>query len=226
MKNLCIIPARGGSKRIPRKNVKPFMGKPIIAYSIENALATGLFDEVMVSTDDPEIMEVSKQYGAKIPFVRSEKTANDYATLADVRREVLEKYEDQGKHFDNMCLVLATCPLLKPAYILEAYNKLISSDFTAVSPIVQYSYPILRSLKMDENGAISMNWPEYAKTRSQDLAPAYHDSGTFYWHKIEPWLKGENRSAGIVIAEELVQDIDTEEDWHMAEIKYQLLYNR
>ena len=223
MKNLCIIPARGGSKRIPRKNVKPFMGKPILAYSIENALATELFDEVMVSTDDPEIMEVAKQYGASVPFVRTEKTANDFASLADVIHEVVDMYVERGQTFDNMCCILATCPLVKASYISEAYQKLINSDFISVYPVVQFSYPILRSLKMDEHGEVSMNWPEYAKTRSQDLAPAYHDSGTFYWHKVESWMRGDRKGGGIVIAEDLVQDIDTEEDWRMAELKYQLI---
>ena len=223
MKNLAIIPARGGSKRIPRKNVKPFMGKPILAYSIENALATELFDEVMVSTDDPEIMEVAKQYGASVPFVRTEKTANDFASLADVIHEVVDMYVERGQTFDNMCCILATCPLVKASYISEAYQKLINSDFISVYPVVQFSYPILRSLKMDEHGEVSMNWPEYAKTRSQDLAPAYHDSGTFYWHKVESWMRGDRKGGGIVIAENLVQDIDTEEDWRMAELKYQLI---
>lgn len=226
MKNLCIIPARGGSKRIPRKNVKPFMGKPILAYSIENALATGLFDEVMVSTDDTEIIEVAKKYGASVPFVRSEKTANDYAILADVIQEVVGKYGEKGEHFDNVCCLLATCPLVKPSYISEAYEKLIHSDFISVYPVVQFSYPILRSLKMDKNGEVAMNWPEYAKTRSQDLAPAYHDSGTFYWHKISPWLKGVRKGGGIVIDEDLVQDIDTEQDWRMAEMKFQILNSK
>lgn len=199
------------------------MGKPILAYSIENALATGLFEEVMVSTDDPEIMEVAKQYGAKVPFARSEKTANDFATLADVLQEVIQMYSEKGQLFDNMCCMLATCPLVKPSYISDAYKKLIESDFISVYPVVQFSYPILRSLKMDENGVLSMNWPEHARTRSQDLAPAYHDSGTFYWHKIEPWMKGVRKGGGIVISEDVVQDIDTEEDWRMAELKYQLI---
>lgn len=226
MKNLCIIPARGGSKRIPRKNIKPFMGKPIIAYSIENAKATGLFDEIMVSTDDPEIVEIAKQYGATVPFLRSEKTANDFATLADVLQEVLESYAKRGESFDNMCCVLATCPLIKTTDITDAYESLTHSDFTTICPVVAYSYPILRSYSMDENGEMIMNWPEYAKTRSQDLKPAYHDSGTFYWHKIEPWLAGNRRRGGIVISEELVQDIDTEQDWKIAEMKYRIINNQ
>lgn len=225
MKNLCIIPARGGSKRIPRKNIKPFMGKPIIAYSIEAALKSGLFDEVMVSTDDEEIAEIAKQYGASVPFLRSEKTANDYATLADVLQEVLECYSERGRKFDNMCCILATCPLLKSESISDAYSMLVQSDFTTICPMVTYSYPILRSFSIDEKGEMTMNWPEYAKTRSQDLKPAYHDSGTFYWHKIEPWLEGNRRRGGIVISEELVQDIDTEQDWKIAEMKYRIINN-
>ena len=201
------------------------MGKPILAYSIDNALKTGLFDEVMVSTDDPEIIEIAKQYGASVPFVRTEKTANDFAILEDVIREVLDMYANLGQHFDNMCCLLATCPLVKAEYIIEAYQKLTSSDFTTVYPVVQFSYPILRSLKMDAEGGISMNWPEYYRTRSQDLAPAYHDSGTFYWHKIEAWLAGIRERGGIVIDEDLVQDIDTEQDWKMAEMKYKIINN-
>lgn len=224
MRNLCIIPARGGSKRIPRKNVKSFLGKPIIAYSIENALATGLFDEVMVSTDDLEIADFAKKYGASVPFFRSENTSNDYATLVDVLHEVIEMYSDHGIFFDNMCCILATCPLLRPVYISDAYDKLINSNFVSVYPVVQFSYPILRSFKMDDDGTMTMNWPEYFNARSQDLPPAFHDSGTFYWHKIKPWLSGERKRGGIIIDEELVQDIDTDHDWKMAEMKYKLIF--
>jgi N-acylneuraminate cytidylyltransferase len=223
MKNLCIIPARGGSKRISHKNVRLFMGKPIVAYSIENAIATNLFDEVMVSTDDEEIIEVAKKYGASVPFVRTQKTANDYAILADVLQEVLAMYAKRAQHFDNMCCLLATCPLVKPEHIIEAYQKLISSEFVSVYPVVQFSYPILRSLKMDADGSVSMNWPEHYRTRSQDLPPAYHDSGTFYWHKIDDWLSGKRKGGGIIIEEDRVQDIDTEQDWKLAEMKYQFL---
>ena len=225
MKNLCIIPARGGSKRIPHKNIKPFMGKPIIAYSIENAKKTRLFDEIMVSTDDPEIVKIAEQYGAKIPFLRTDKTANDYATLADVLEEVIHMYSDRGQQFDNMCCMLATCPLLEPETVLDAFNLLVQTDFTTICPMVAFSYPILRSFSIDESGEMNMNWPEYAKARSQDLKPAYHDSGTFYWHKIAPWLAGNRKRGGIVISEELVQDIDTEQDWKMAEMKYRIIHN-
>ncbi len=225
MKNICIIPARGGSKRIPRKNVKPFLGKPIIAYSIEAALRTGLFDVVMVSTDDAEIAEISKQYGASVPFMRSEQTSNDYATLADVIREVLDGYKSMNLSFDNMCCILATSPLLRYEDLISGYEKLQNTDFTSIIPVVEFSYPILRSFKITDLGEVIYNWPEYAKTRSQDLAPAYHDSGTFYWHKVQPWLEGSVRRGAVVVEEETVQDIDTEHDWKMAEMKYNLLFN-
>ena len=195
--NLAIIPARGGSKRIPRKNVRPFMGKPIMAYSIEAALKS---------------------------FVRTEATANDHATLADVIREVMERYEEEGKVFDNVCCILATAPLISPEDIRSSYDRLVSSDFVTVYPVVAFSYPILRALQMDETGFMDMRWPEYAKTRSQDLETMYHDSGTFYWHKVAPWRAGIQRRGGIVVDESRVQDIDTETDWKLAEMKFRMLH--
>ena len=222
MKNLAIIPARGGSKRIPHKNIKDFLGKPIIAYSIEAALKSGLFDEVMVSTDEEQIAAIAKQYGASVPFMRSAETANDYAILADVLNDVLKCYDQMGKHFDNMCCILATAPLLRAEYLQDAYDNLIHSDFVTVMPVVQFSFPIMRSFKMDQFGKIEFNWPEYATTRSQDIPPAYHDAGMFYWHKIEPWRKGVDDKCGIVLDETRVQDIDTEQDWQIAELKYKL----
>ena len=223
MKNLAIIPARGGSKRIPHKNIKEFLGKPIIAYSIEAALKSGLFDEVMVSTDDAEIAAIAKQYGANVPFMRSDETANDHAIIADVLNDVLNCYDKLGKHFDNMCCILATAPLLRVGDLQNAYNKLIQSDFVTVIPIVQFSFPIMRSFKMDEKGMIEFNWPEYYPVRSQDIPPAYHDAGMFYWHKIEEWRKGVDYKSGYVLDDVYVQDIDTETDWKLAEMKYQLL---
>ena len=153
MRNLCIIPARGGSKRIPRKNIKLFLGKPIIVYSIESALKTGLFEEVMVSTDDEEIAEIAIQNGAVVPFLRTNQTANDYATLSDVLHEVLREYGILGQYFDNICCLLATCPLIDDKLILEGYEKLLNNaDLSTVAPIVAFSYPILRSLQKDEEG--------------------------------------------------------------------------
>lgn len=224
MRNLAIIPARGGSKRIPRKNVKPFLGKPMLVYSIEAALATGLFDEVMVSTDDEEIAEVARQYGAKVPFMRTPATANDYATLADVMTEVLTMYKERGQEFDNACLILATCPMLQSTDIISAYKRLTTSDFTMVYPVVLFSYPIWRCLDLAEDGSMKRHWPEFENSRSQDLPKEYHDTGTFYWYKNEEWLAGNVKIGGIEVDETTIQDIDTETDWKLAEMKYKLLF--
>ena len=224
MKNLAIIPARGGSKRIPRKNVKPFLGKPMLAYSIEAALATGLFDEVMVSTDDEEIAEVARQYGAKVPFIRSADTANDYATTDDVLIEVVNKYSEMGMDYDNLCCIYATAPMIQPNDIISALELLLTSDFTVVYPVVAFSYPIWRCLDMAVDGTLKYHWPEFELSRSQDLPKEYHDSGTFYWHKIKPWMAGVIKLGGIEVDETTIQDIDTETDWKIAEIKYKLLH--
>lgn len=224
MKNLAIIPARGGSKRIPRKNVKPFLGKPMLAYSIEAALATGLFDEVMVSTDDEEIAEVARQYGAKVPFMRSAETANDFATTAEVLNEVLRNYKDQGIEFDNFCCIYATAPMTQSESIKSAYERLMSSDFTVVYPVVAFSYPIWRCLDLAEDGTMKRHWPEYENSRSQDLPKEYHDTGTFYWYKTQEWLTGNVKVGGIEVDETTIQDIDTETDWKLAEMKYKLLF--
>ena len=223
MKNLCIIPARGGSKRIPRKNIKPFLGKPIIAYSIEAALKSGLFAEVMVSTDDEEIADVAKQYGAKVPFMRSAETASDFATTADVLKEVLAKYQELGQEFDNFCCFYATAPLVQSEDVVSAFECLQSSDFTCVYPVVQFSYPIWRCLDIADDGTMTRHWPEYENSRSQDLPKEFHDSGTFYWYKTKEWLSGRNKIGGIIVDETAVQDIDNETDWKLAEMKYELL---
>lgn len=223
MKNLCIIPARGGSKRIPRKNIKEFLGKPIIAYSIEAALKSGLFDEVMVSTDDEEIAEVAKQYGAKVPFMRSAETANDFAVTADVLKEVVGKYQSLGQDFDNFCCVYATAPLISPTDIQSAFQLLQHSNFTTVYPVVEFSYTIWRCLDMVEDGSMKRHWPEYENSRSQDLPKEYHDTGTFYWYKTKEWLAGNIIVGGIIVDETSIQDIDTETDWKLAEMKYKLL---
>ncbi|MDB9150307.1 pseudaminic acid cytidylyltransferase [Parabacteroides distasonis] len=228
MKCLAIIPARGGSKRIPHKNIKLFLGRPIIAYSIEAALGTGLFEEVMVSTDDTEIAEIARQEGASVPFLRSTENANDYATLADVLVEVVNVYKERGNEFDLICCLLPTAPLISSEDVRSAYDQLVMSTFDSICPVVAFSYPILRSLSIDEKGNLNMNWPEYRFSRSQDLRPAYHDSGTFYWIKTSSLLKdkkllGENGTA-IVLDEFRVQDIDTDTDWALAEMKYKLLH--
>ena len=223
MRNLCIIPARGGSKRIPRKNVKPFLGKPMLAYSIETATKSGLFNEIMVSTDDEEIAEVARQYGAKVPFMRSAETANDYATTADVLKEVITKYQELGMIFDNFCCFYATAPLVQSKDMISAFERLQKSEFTCVYPVVQFSYPIWRCLDLAEDGTMTRHWPEFENSRSQDLPKEYHDTGTFYWYKTKEWLSGNIKVGGIEVSETTIQDIDTETDWKLAELKFSLI---
>ena len=226
MKNIAIIPARGGSKRIPRKNIKPFMGKPIIAYSIEAALQSGLFEEVMVSTDDEEIAGIACKYGAKVPFMRSAEMSNEYAGTDDVILEVLRKYKEQGREFETVCCIYSTAPFVTPERLREAYGKM-NSEIDSVFTCVAYSYPIQRSLHIVD-GKISMVYPEYKNARSQDLEPIYHDAGQFYFSRTAPFVEsrtflGEN-TAGLVLSELEVQDLDTQTDWALAEMKYELLH--
>lgn len=221
MKNLAIIPARGGSKRIPRKNIKDFLGKPIIAYSIETALESGLFDEVMVSTDDEEISEIAKKYGADVPFMRSAENADDYATLADVIDEVKQEYLSIGKRFKYIGCILATSPLITIDNLKRGLNLLIENRGDSVRPVVKFSYPIQRAFRM-KRGKVERFNPEYKNTRSQDLEDAYHDAGQFYWMTFEKGLRG-NDKYGFEITEINNQDIDTKIDWKLAELKYKLL---
>lgn len=226
MRNIAIIPARGGSKRIPRKNIKPFMGKPIIAYSIEAALQSGLFDEVMVSTDDEEIAGIARQYGATVPFMRSAETSNDYAGTADVILEVLQMYKDQGMEFDTVCCIYSTAPFVTDGRLIEAYSKL-TDEIDSVFTCVAYSYPVQRSLHIID-GKISMLYPEYINSRSQDLEPVYHDAGQFYVARTMSFIQektfwGKN-TVGLVLSELEVQDLDTLTDWRLAEMKYELLH--
>lgn len=220
--NLAIIPARGGSKRIPRKNIKNFFGKPIIAYSIELALNSGLFDEVMVSTDDEEIAEIAKQYGASIPFFRSQKTSDDFATLSDVIEEVKIEYFNINKHFDTICLILPTAPFISTADLFKSYELLNNDSVDSVRPIVKFHYPIQRAYRQKQSGLIEMIQTEYMHTRSQDLEPAFHDAGMFYTMKWDKGLVG-NKKYAFEISGMKCHDIDTLEDWEIAEFKYQLL---
>ncbi|HLD80283.1 MAG: hypothetical protein A2822_04470 [Candidatus Staskawiczbacteria bacterium RIFCSPHIGHO2_01_FULL_41_41] len=223
---IAIIPARGGSKRIPRKNIKHFLGKPIITYSIECAIKSGLFDEVMVSTDDKEIAEIAIRAGAKVPFLRSEKTANDFAHLAEVMGEVLERYELQGKTFDYFCCLLPTAPFVSVEKMQECFSLMIEKNYDSVCPVRRYTYPIQRALKI-EGEKLSMINPENLTKRSQDLMPAYHDSGQFYWMKTESFKRHKllwtTNSGAVILSDLEVQDIDTEEDWKIAEVKYRIL---
>jgi len=226
MANLCIIPARGGSKRIPRKNIKPFLGKPIIAYSIETALNSALFDEVMVSTDDDEIIIVAQKYGANIPFKRSDKNANDFATTVDVIQEVLSMYKKEEREFDYVCCIYPTAPFINAKTLNDGYDKLISEKRVSVFPVVNFSYPIWRGLKIKEDGGIGMVWPEYLDARTQDLKKVYHDAGQWYWlncRLFESERSLFNSNSGCIHMDEMsVQDIDSDIDWKLAEMKFQL----
>lgn len=223
MSKICIIPARGGSKRIPRKNIKLFLGKPIIAYSIQAAIKSNLFDVVMVSTDDFEIAEVAKKYGAIVPFLRSSKNANDHSTLTDAILEVIESYKDQGRNFDQICCILPTAVLITLDKIEETYQKLINNNYSTVVPVIKYAYPIQRSLKVTD-GLLKLREQKYINTRSQDLENHFHDSGQFYWLNTESFLSEKkvfNRNTGYVELKEYeAQDVDTMNDWTMLELKY------
>lgn len=227
MKILAIIPARGGSKRIERKNIRDFDGQPVMAYSIKAALASGCFETVMVSTDDDEIAAVARQYGAEVPFMRSEATANDFATTADVISEVLNVYGKLGKEFDAICCLYATAPFVSPARLRSAADIIENGRAQAAFTCVAYSYPTQRCLVIGQDGRIGMKYPEYANSRSQDLQPTYHDAGQFYFTTVEAFKKygtlwGPD-TVPIVIPELEAQDLDTPSDWEIAEIKYRLL---
>ena len=222
-RTLAIIPARGGSKRIPRKNIKEFLGKPIIAYSIEAAIESQVFDEVMVSTDDVEIAEIAKKYGAKIPFFRSAELSNDMAMTVPVLIDVLREYEKLGQNFEYVCCIYATAPFVSPQMLRNGMNLLITSDVDSVLPVVKFSYPPQRAL-IKNNNFIEMQYPENYNVRSQDLEPIYHDSGQFYCLKKESLIREKrlycSKTLPIELLESEVQDIDSVEDWKIAEIKY------
>lgn len=226
MKTIAIITARGGSKRIPRKNIKEFCGKPILAYSIEAAVGSGIFDTVMVSTDDEEIAAIAKQYGAEVPFYRSEKTANDFATTNDVLLEVLEEYEKRGEHFDMGCCIYPTAPFVTSKKLQEAVKQLTESDADTLIPVVAFSYPPQRAMVV-ENDRLVFKYPEYLDSRSQDLQPHYHDVGQFYVFRTEAFKKNQKLMVGnilpMIVSELEVQDIDNLTDWKIAEMKYQLM---
>jgi N-acylneuraminate cytidylyltransferase len=227
MKNLAIITARGGSKRIPRKNIKEFLGKPIIAYSIESAIESKLFDEIMVSTDDEEIALISKEYGAKIPFMRSAKTSDDYSTTNDVIEEVIISYKEIGEQFDFVCCIYPTAPFITADILRIAYDKVITNKYDLVLPIVPFSFPVQRSFLKNDDDSISYSQPENINKRSQDLEQHFHDVGQFYFFGVNKYLQrgtlvGENMF-GVEIDELSAQDIDNEMDWKMAEIKYSII---
>lgn len=229
MKRLAMITARGGSKRIPRKNIKEFCGKPILAYSVSAALECGLFDEVMVSTDDEEIARVAREWGAQVPFLRSRENADDFSTTRDVVLEVLEAYRLLGKEFDAVCVIYPTAPFITAAVLKEAMNMLEETGADSVLPVVRFGFPPQRGLVI-RDGRAAFCWPEYSLVRSQDLEPFYHDAGQFYCVNTKQFLEQKllvmDNTCPLVLPEERVQDIDTMEDWKLAELKYRLLQEK
>lgn len=229
MSSIAIITARGGSKRIPKKNIKEFCGKPMIAYSIEAALKAEIFTDVMVSTDSEEIADIARKYGASVPFMRSEKTASDYATTRDVLMEVLSEYEKCGKTFDDMTCLYPTAPFVTAEKLKEAMRLFHDTKSSLLIPVVQFSYPPQRAYVI-ENNNLRFKWEEYRYMRSQDLEPFYHEAGQFYCYSIPDYLPAggviKENIIPYILPESEVQDIDTEEDWKMAELKFELMMRK
>lgn len=227
--NIAIIPARGGSKRIPRKNIKPFCGKPLIAYSIEVAKDSLLFDRIIVSTDDHEIAAIAKQYGAEVPFIRPAELADDFTGTGDVVEHALKSIKASGQQYDYLCTIYATAPLLQKQYLIEGYNKLKSSNAQQAFSVTSMPFPIQRCFKVNDNGRCEMFQPEHFFTRSQDLDEAYQDAGQFYWKKLNHTgteITFGKDSIPVILPRHLVQDIDTPEDWQQTELMYQLLQQK
>lgn len=228
-KAVAVITARGGSKRIPRKNIKEFLGKPILLYSIEAALHSGIFDEVMVSTEDEEIAQLALAAGAKVPFMRSKNTSDDFATTADVVAEVLDSYKEQGREFEYVCCIYPTAPFVTAEKLQEAMRRLEQQQADGVLPVVRFSFPPQRAVVMAD-GYMQFKWPEHMLSRSQDLEPFYHDAGQFYFLSVASFETQKKMVMDKTVAYEMpdmeVQDIDTEEDWTVAEVKYRVRYGR
>ncbi len=226
MNAICIITARGGSKRIPGKNKKLFLGKPIICYSIEAAISSGIFEEVMVSTDDEEIAEISKKAGAKVPFMRSMETSNDFATTDDVLMEVLAAYEKIGKTFEYTACIYPTAPFVTAEKLKNALQILIENKASGVMPVVSFSFPPQRGMIV-KNGKLQYCYPENAMKRSQDLEVVFHDCGQFYFYQTDKYLacKGDlpDGYVPLIMPETQVQDIDNASDWELAELKYKIM---
>lgn len=224
---LAVIPARGGSKRISRKNIRVFEGQPIIAYSIQAALASECFDVVMVSTDDVEIAEIAQNLGAEVPFIRPAELSNDTAGTVEVIQHAVSFYQDRGQVFERVCCIYATAPFISSVDLVCAHRKLCESEgLDYVFPVTAFSYPVQRALTMSPDECVHMLHPELQSTRSQDLVETYHDAGQFYWGTAEAFLSARpivgGYSKAIVIPRERTQDIDTEEDWAFAQILFKL----
>ena len=221
---IAVIPARGGSKRIARKNIRAFCGRPIIAYSISAARESGLFDHIVVSTDDEEIASVARECGATTPFIRPNEIADDFTGTNAVAKHAVTWFNGQGHDVTHACCVYATAPLLQTRFIREGFEALARSDAAFAFSITRYAFPIQRALRISPDGRVDAFHPEHHMTRSQDLEPAYHDAGQFYWGTARAFLEDtplfSPRSLGVILPRHLVQDIDTLEDWEQAEFMY------
>ena len=224
--NVAIIPARGGSKRIPNKNIKDFHGNPLISYSIKTAFKSNLFDKIIVTTDSQKIADVAKKFGAEIPFMRPKNISDDFTATAPVIYHALNWLKVNNYRVNYACCIYATCPLLEKKYLKKGYDLIKKTKAKSVFSVTTFEFPIYRGLKVDKNGLVSMLWPENKNVRSQDLPEVYHDAGQFYWLENEEFmLKSEiytDKSRVVVIPRELVQDIDTLEDWKIASSLYKL----
>lgn len=218
---LAVIPARGGSKRIPRKNIKLFCGKPMLVWSIEAALQSGAFDHVIVSTDDQEIAELALQHGATVPFMRPQQLSDDHTGTIPVIQHSIEWFNAAGHPVDLACCLYATAPFVRAEDILRGLQVLAQSASEYAFTVTSYPFPIQRAIRVTGTGRVAMFNPEYSNTRSQDLEEAFHDAGQFYWGRASAWLRGEPifgpGSAPLVLPRHRVQDIDTPEDWERAQ---------
>jgi len=222
-----IIPARGGSKRIPGKKTKLFCQKPIIAYSIEAARASGIFDVVIVTTDDNDIAAIARDYGAQTPFKRPPELSDDHTPTAPVLKHAVEMLQRKGQVVDAFCCIYATAPFVRAEYLRQGYETLAKNGVSSVFSVTSFPFPIFRGLKINEQGHLAMFWPEHELTRSNDLPEAYHDAGQFYWLNTEKFLRSGSVYAPdampVILPRYLVQDIDTPEDWQTAEYMYKAL---
>ena len=227
---LAVIPARGGSKRIPRKNIKSFNGKPMIAWSIEAAKSSGLFERIIVSTDDVEIAEVAKRWGAEVPFIRPEELSNDYVGTIPVIAHATHWAIEQGMDVEAVCCIYATAPFVQVDDLKRGLDSLNSGDWDYSFTVTDFAAPIFRAFKETEAGGIEMFYPEHFTTRSQDLPVALHDAGQFYWGRPAAWIEGkrifDQRSKPVAIPRWRVQDIDTPDDWARAEIVAPVIMGR
>lgn len=224
--SLCVIPARGGSKRIPRKNIRIFNGKPMIAYAIELARHSGLFEHIVVSTDDEETAQVAREFGAETPFIRSAALADDYSPTAPVVADAIVRCEALGWSIDKVCCIYPCVPLAQVSDLQEALRLLESHEVDYLFPIVEFPAAIQRALRLDNNGRVSAFFSSYELVRTQDLEPAYHDAGQFYWGKRNSWVDNlliHSSGAGFVLPRTRVVDIDTDADWELAELIHQVI---